>query len=217
MSGDKDQSRRKSTEAAAADGPKGRRLLLIVIAGALLIGGPLLVALQLKPQPHAAAGAVGGPFKLVDQDGRTADQTRLLGRWSAVFFGYTYCPDVCPATLQMLGAAARRLGPAARDFQVVFITVDPARDTPEALRRYLKAQDLPVPALGLTGSPDEIARAAKAYRVYYAKSGSGADYTMDHSAAIYLMDPMGRFRRPLAPNMTPALAADQIAATEKEP
>jgi protein SCO1/2 len=160
------------------------------------------------------AGAdIGGPFKLVNQDGRAVDQHILDGKWSAVFFGYTYCPDTCPATLQALGAAARQLGDKA-PFQTVFISVDPARDTPAQMKTYLESQGFPAHAVGLTGSPTQIAEAAKVYGVYYAKSGAGADYTVDHSAAVYLMDPKGRFARPLSHDMAPALIAQQIEAAE---
>jgi len=193
-------------------------ILPIVLAAAVLgLVGVCAAALLTLKAPAAAtadAGAsVGGPFHLVDQDGRAVDQHILDGKWSAVFFGYTYCPDTCPATLQALGAASRQLGPA-RPFQTVFISVDPARDTPAQMKTYLESQGFPAHAVGLTGSPAQVAGAAKAYGVYYAKSGTGADYTMDHSAAVYLMDPKGRFARPLSHDMAPALIAQQIKAAE---
>ena len=167
-----------------------------------------------KPPPAVAGSQIGGPFHLVDQNGAAVDQHILDGKWSAVFFGYTYCPDSCPATLQALGVAARQLG-AATPFQTVFITVDPARDTPAQMKTYLQNQGFPAHAVGLTGSPNQIAAAAKAYGVYYAKSGTGEDYTVDHSAAVYLMDPHGRFARPLSHDMAPALIAQQIQAAER--
>ncbi len=170
-----------------------------------------------NPAPHLAdAGpAIGGPFHLVDQDGRPVDQHILDGHWSAVFFGYTFCPDTCPATLQALGAAARQLGSAV-PFQVVFVTVDPARDTPAQMKTYLSSQGFPAHAIGLSGTPAQVAAIAKAYGVYYARSGTGADYTMDHSAAVYLMDPKGRFARPLSHDMAPALIAQQIRAAQQD-
>jgi protein SCO1/2 len=163
-----------------------------------------------------ASPPVGGPFHLVNQDGRSVDQHVLDGRWSAVFFGYTYCPDTCPATLQALGAASRQLKavPGAPPFQVVFISVDPARDTPSQMKLYLQSQGFPARAVGLTGSPEQVAAVAKAYGVFYAKAGTGADYTVDHSAAVYLMDPKGRFARALSHDMAPALIAQQIDAAE---
>src|SRR5579871_3056124 len=121
--------------------------------------------------------AVGGPFHLVDQDGRAVDQSILDGRWTAVYFGYTYCPDVCPTTLQMLGQAQGELGAKGKDFRVVFITVDPERDTPAQLKAYLSNQGFPAGAVGLTGAPAQVAQAAAAYGVYFQKAGSGANYT----------------------------------------
>lgn len=189
----------------------GRAGLAVVVVLALVLAG-LAGSMWWEVQTSAAApggaAGIGGPFHMVDQDGRPVDAGILKGRWSAVFFGYTFCPDVCPATLQALGQAARRLGPAARDLQVVFVTVDPARDGPRQMKAYIEAQALPVPTIGLTGTAAQVAAMAKAYRVYYARSGSGPNYTMDHSAAVYLMDPQGRFAAPL----TAAMKPDQIAA-----
>jgi protein SCO1/2 len=107
------------------------------------------------------------------------------------------------------------LGDAAKTFQVVFISVDPARDTPTQMKTYLESQGFPAHAVGLTGSPAEIAAVTKAYGVYYAKSGTGADYTVDHSAAVYLMTPQGRFARPLSHDMAPNLIVQQIKAAEQ--
>jgi protein SCO1/2 len=98
----------------------------------------------------------------------------------------------------------------------VFVTVDPARDTPAQMKAYLSSQGFPAHAIGLSGPPTQVAAIAKAYGVYYARSGSGADYTMDHSAAVYLMDPKGRFARPLAHDMAPTLIAQQIKAAQQE-
>jgi protein SCO1/2 len=127
-----------------------------------------------------------------------------------VFFGYTFCPDVCPTTLQALAAVQDQLGPKAKDFQVVFVSVDPARDTPVKLKDYLSTHGFPAGVIGLTGAPEQVARAAKAYRVYFARHGDGPDYLMDHSVATYLMDPDGRFAAVLAPGETPQEAAAQI-------
>lgn len=184
-------------------------LILACVIGVAVAGALLWRAGVFRPAPPPAA--VGGPFNLVDQDGRPATQDVLKGQWSAVFFGFTYCPDVCPATLQALGSAADRLGPKARDLQVVFISVDPARDTPAQLKAYLAAQNLPVKTIGLTGSDAQVAAAAKAYKVYYAKDGSGPDYSINHSTAAYLMDPKGRFVRVLAYGLTPEQMAELIA------
>lgn len=154
---------------------------------------------------------IGGPFRLVDQLGQPADERVLLGKWSAVFFGYTYCPDTCPATLQALAAAQARLGPMAKTFQVVFISVDPARDTPAQMKLYLSAQGFPQGAIGLTGAPAQVAQVAQAYHAYYAKQGDSAqNYTVQHTAAIYLMNPKGQFVKPLDESQTPDALAAQI-------
>jgi len=162
--------------------------------------------------PAPAPSAVGGPFHLVDQSGAPVDERLLRGKWSAVFFGYTYCPDVCPTTLAALGQTVADLGPDARRFQVVFITVDPARDTPAALKAYLDSPTFPPGSRGLTGSPEQIAAVASAYHVYYQKVPQGASYSMDHSAVIYLMDPQGQFVRPLDVGVAPAEVARQVRA-----
>ncbi len=177
----------------------------------------VLVAVSFAVQRGAGDGGkalVGGPFQLVDQDGGAADEAVLKGRWSAVFFGFTHCPDVCPGTLQALSAAAAQLGPEqAKDLQVVFISVDPARDTPAALKSYLESQRLPVRTVGLTGDEAHIKAAAAAYRAYYERAGlKGGGYTMNHSTAVYLMDRRGRFDRVLAYGLTPAEMAVQIKA-----
>ncbi len=138
------------------------------------------------------------------------NQSLLKGKWSAVYFGYTYCPDVCPTTLQMLGTVDRSLGARQQDFQVVFVTVDPARDTPSQLKLYLSNGVFPPGAIGLTGTPEQIAQIAGAYGVYYQKQGTGADYSVNHSSAIYLMNPKGGFDSVIASDSTPADARAAI-------
>jgi len=162
-------------------------------------------------QTDTGHAAPGGAFSLVDQDGKPTTQSVLNGKWSVVFFGYTFCPDFCPTTLTTLGQAMTQLGPRAKDVQVVFITVDPARDTPAALKTYMTSRVFPKNMIGLTGAPDQVARAAKDYFVYYQKEGSGSNYTMDHSTALYLMGPDGRFRTVIADGLTPQQDAQQIA------
>ncbi len=194
----------------------GLIIALVGLVAIAAVGGAALLAWRAPAPPGAKAGLqIGGPFHLVNQDGKPVDQHILDGKWSAVFFGYTYCPDTCPATLQALGAATRQLGGAAKTFQTVFISVDPARDTPAQMKTYLANQGFPANAVGLTGTPQQVAQAAKAYSVYYAKSGSGEDYTVDHSAAVYLMNPQGVFTRPLAHDMAPTLIAQQIKAAQQ--
>ncbi len=154
--------------------------------------------------------AIGGPFRLVDDAGRPVDQHVLDGRWSAVFFGYTNCPDTCPATLQALNAAAQQLGGGRKAFQVVFISVDPARDTPAEMKLYDTSQGYPPGGLrGLTGTPAQVASVADEYHAFY-KAGTGPGYAVQHSAAIYLMDPQGRFVKPLDETQPPTSLARQI-------
>lgn len=183
-------------------------LAILAVAFAALTG--LAVKRGILGAPSQSA-AIGGPFHLVDQAGRATDAGVLKHRWNALFFGYTYCPEACPTTLTTLAHAQDLLGPKAKDLQVVFVSIDPQRDTPAVLKTYLSSQSFPRGTIGLTGSAAEVAVAAKAYHVYYAKAGKGADYTMDHSTALYLMDPRGRFQRVIAYGVTPEEMARQIA------
>jgi protein SCO1/2 len=157
------------------------------------------------------AVSIGGPFHLTDQDGRPRDQSMLKGKWSAVFFGYTYCPDVCPTTLQTLAEAQDRLGPKAGKFQVVFISVDPERDTPAQLRTYLSSPAFPKGAVGLTGTSAQVADVAKAYHAFYQKQGSGSGYEVQHGSTVYLMDPKGSFSGVIAFGLPPDEVARQIS------
>jgi len=188
--------------------------LILVLATALsfaLAGCGPQKPIQAGGQVQSSGVAlIGGPFQLVDQDGKAVDQRLLDHKWSAVFFGYTYCPDVCPTTLQTLAQAKAKLGDAAKDLQVVFISVDPERDTPAQMKSYLATPAFPHPMLGLTGSPAQVAAAAKAYRVYFKKRGEGDSYLMDHSAVIYLMNPDGKFDRVVTESLTPVEIASQI-------
>lgn len=141
------------------------------------------------------AAAIGGPFRLIDQNGQPFGDQDLKGKTFLVFFGFTHCPDVCPTTLFEISEIMRKLGPAADRTAALFISVDPERDTPEAMRDYLASFD---PHLrGLTGDAAALNAVAKAYRVYYKKVPlEGDDYTMDHTAIVYLMDKDGRFVSP---------------------
>lgn len=162
------------------------------------------------------ADLIGGPFQLVDQTGKPVDQSLLKGRWSAVFFGFTYCPDICPTSMFALGQAEGLLGPKAKDFQTVFISVDPERDTPARLAAYVAIPGYPKALHGLTGTPQQVAVAAKAYRVPYQKVGSGPDYEVQHSGIIYLMTPRGRFACVIAPETSPPEMARKIAAAMQQ-
>ena len=150
---------------------------------------------------------VGGPFQLVDQEGRPVDESLLEGKWSLVFFGFTYCPDFCPTTLAALEATKQRLGDKAKDLQIVFISVDPERDTPQALKDYLSSDGFPEGVIGLTGTPEQVRAAADAYRAYSQKVGEGEGYTMNHSLTVYLMGPDGTFRTAVAEELGPERSA----------
>jgi protein SCO1 len=185
-------------------------IVAIAFAGVLVIAAGVLLALALRETPRGAAGtalasAIGGPFQLIDQNGKPFSDADLKGKWHLIFFGYTHCPDACPTALNEMSLALDRLGMKRDEVGVVFITVDPERDTPDALKCYVQSFDAPIVAL--TGSPEAVAQAAKAYRVFYAKHPrADGDYDMDHSAVIYVMNPEGRFTA----TFTPDSSADAI-------
>ena len=184
-----------------------RRNTLLLGAGLAVIAG--LAGWQYlgrsdRPVGRSLLPTIGGPFTLVDQTGKTVKNSDLQGRQLLIFFGYTYCEDACPTALTTMGDALDLLGAKADDITPVFITVDPERDTPEQLAMYVEYFH---PRLvGLTGTAEQVAKVAKAYRVYYAKAGEpGAhthdnnddhthDYDMDHTSITYLMDRDGTFR-----------------------
>lgn len=135
---------------------------------------------------------VGGPFALTDHTGKRVTEKDFTGKPTLVFFGYTHCPDVCPTTLYETTQWLAALGDKADRLNVLFISVDPERDTVPVLADYMKAFDPRI--RGLTGTPEEVAEAAKAWRAYYAKvPGEGTDYTMNHQAVVYMMDERGLF------------------------
>lgn len=138
--------------------------------------------------------SVGGPFSLVDPTGKIVTDADFRGRWMLVYFGYTFCPDVCPTELQAVAAGMDLLGKQAEQVVPIFITVDPERDTPAAMGEYVKLFDDRL--IGLTGSSDQVKVATRAYRVYAAKSDSKTTnaYLMDHSSFVYLMGPDGTLR-----------------------
>ena len=186
-----------------------RRLMLLAPAGILatgLVGAGAWLSLA-RPDAGGVAG-IGGPFRLQTADGREVTDADFRGKWMVVYFGYTSCPDVCPTGLQTIANALDTLGPEAkRRAAVLFVTVDPERDSPKILQDYVSAFDAPITGLG--GSPEQVAAMAKAYRVYYAKHPkAGGDYDMDHSSIIYVMDPRGRFTA----NFTHETAPDAIAS-----
>ena len=155
--------------------------------------------------------SIGGPFTLENSAGKTVTAADFHGKYMLVYFGYTYCPDVCPTTLNVIAAALDDLGPRAKKLVPIFITVDPQRDTPQVMQRYTAAFSPEL--IGLTGTPGEVAQVAKEYRVYYAKHVTGPssnDYSMDHSSIIYLMGPDGKFIAPIGAEQSPADMAAHI-------
>lgn len=187
----------------------------LILISACVIGLVFLAAVAWRAGVFAGddkgTAMVGGPFELVDQNGAPVDEKILKGKWSAVFFGFTYCPDVCPTTMQVLGSAQQQLGAKADKLQVVFISVDPERDTPEQIKTYLTNEGFPKGAIGLTGTPDKVAAVGKAYRIYYKKRGEGPDYLVDHSTPVYLMNPKGQFDRVIPFGLSPEDVARQIS------
>src|SRR5215471_1176573 len=167
----------------------------------LVTNGPLRSATQ--------AVEIGGPFRLTDQDGRTISDQDFKGKPLLVFFGFTHCPDICPTTLFDVSEVLRKLGPDADRVGAIYVTVDPERDTTAALKDYMSSFD---PHLrGLTGDADAIQAIAKAYRVYYKKVPlQDGDYTMDHTAIVYLMGKDGHFIAPFSLKRTPEVAAADL-------
>lgn len=166
-----------------------------LLIAAVLAGVSAMVYLRTGPAAMRTSGTalVGGPFQLTSHTGAQVTDQQFRGRHMLVFFGYTYCPDVCPAGLQVMTSALEKLGPAADSIQPLFITVDPERDTVPVLASYM--ENFHPRLIGLTGSLDDIAKTAQDYRVYFKKAGdtSGEDYLMDHSSILYLMGPNGEF------------------------
>ncbi len=181
------------------------------VAIAVALGIAAAVGLIGLTRWHATGPAlIGGPFSLIDGAGHAVTERDFRGRWMLVYFGYTHCPDACPTTLSDLGAALDRLPSAQRArFVPIFITVDPARDTPSVMGAYVHA--FGPDFVGLSGSDVAVAAAAHGYRVYAQKHpGKGGDYSMDHSSLIYVMDPAGNFSTVIGDNSAPPAIAAQL-------
>jgi protein SCO1/2 len=157
----------------------------------------------------ATPAAIGGSFQLTDQNGQAVTEQNMQGQPTLIFFGFTHCPDVCPTSLFEMSEVLRAMGKDADRVNAYFISVDPERDTTEAMKDYLSSFD---PHLkGLTGNPDQVAKVISAYRVYARKVPlKDGDYTMDHTALIYLMDRGGRFVSPFNLKRTPDQAAADL-------
>jgi len=192
-----------------------RTARILVATGAFVAGLVLCTAVVLLVSggsqgptlPQVAA--IGGPFSLTDQNGRTVTDQDFKGRPFLVFFGFTHCPDICPTTMFEISEIFKKLGPDGDRVRAVFITVDPERDTPAALKDYLSSFDPRI--VGVTGDEAAITAVAKAYRAYYKRMPlAEGGYTMDHTAIIYLMDKQGRFVAPFKLDKSPQNAAKEL-------
>jgi protein SCO1 len=179
-------------------------LIAAAFAGALVLVAGVLLGVAFRDQAKGVADSplasvIGGKFSLVDENGKPFTEADLKGKWHLVFFGYTHCPDVCPTALNDLSLALDKLGAKKNDVGIVFISVDPERDTPAVLKSYIDSFGGPIVAL--TGTDDAVKQAAQDYKVYYAKHPrADGGYDMDHSALIYVMDPQGRFTATFTPD-----------------
>jgi protein SCO1 len=192
---------------------RGRSSRVLLLFGAYLCGLALVfgavVFITGRSPLGPAVAAVGGPFHLEDQNGKPVSDADMNGRPFLVFFGFTRCPEVCPTTLFYISEMLRRLGKDADRTGALFITVDPERDTPVTLKDYLSNFDPHLRAL--TGDPAAVEAALKAYRVYAKKVPlEGGDYTMDHTAVVYLMDKDGHFVAPFNLKRPPEAAAAEL-------
>jgi len=187
------------------------RPLVIVAAfvGSLAIGLLVMLWALGGTRSIATPAAIGGPFQLTDQSGQTVTEKEMQGRPTLIFFGFTHCPDVCPTSLFEISEVLRAMGQDADRVNAYFISVDPERDTADAMKDYLSSFD---PHLkGLTGPPQDLAKVISEYRVYAKKVPlKDGDYTMDHTALVYLMDREGKFVAPFNLKRTPDEAATDL-------
>lgn len=195
------------------------RILIVVLVALAAVSAAVAAMLvarsdrQAVQRPGAGLVQIGGPLELLDQDGRRLSEAALAGRFRLVYFGYTYCPDMCPLGLHTMAEAIDRLPPeTAQRIQPIFVSVDPERDTPAVLKDYVAAFHPRL--IGLTGTVEEIEAVKKAWRVYARKSEEkrGEDYLVDHSTFTYLMGPDGRYLAHFGHGTTPEQMAERIAA-----
>jgi len=195
---------------------RGLKRGLAIVAALVVIGlGAFAAYNWLAPSKDEGGSgqvAIGGAFELVDHNGRAVTDKDFAGRLMLIYFGFTHCPDICPTGLQTIAMAMDELGSAADKVTPILITVDPERDTPAVMKEYVEAFHERL--VGLTGTPEQIAKAARAYRVYYQKvalKDSSLGYSVDHSGFIYLMDGQGRYLSHFRHDATP----EQIAQRTK--
>jgi cytochrome oxidase Cu insertion factor (SCO1/SenC/PrrC family) len=192
-----------------------RRTFLVAVLLLLTAAVLAVASFVYQPSPRgplsSGTALVGGPFTAVNHQGLTVTEKTYQGHYRLMFFGFTFCPDVCPTELQVMAEALKQLGKDGDSIVPIFVTIDPARDTPALMKSYVEAFD---PRLvGLTGSAEQIAGIAKAWRVFYQKvdnKARPADYTMDHSSLIFLMDGDNRFLKHFQYETDPKVLADAI-------
>lgn len=172
-----------------------RVILALAVAVLATVAGVLFSNLRLTPPVGPLAGSgVGGPFTLVDQDGRAVTDRSYAGKYRLMYFGYTFCPDVCPVDVQKIAQGIKVFATKdpvrAAKVAAMFVTVDPERDTPSVVKTFVRAFSPTM--VGLTGTPAQVEAARKVFRIYARRASKGRDYLVDHSATIYLMDPENR-------------------------
>ena len=194
-----------------------KRSILIIVPAVALIASLAVVWQIMTPKDHERipvagpdSSLIGGAFTLTSHTGKKVSDSDFRGKYMLVYFGYTFCPEICPTELQAMTEAIDLLGKSGEEVVPILISVDPERDTVEKLKEYVPLFHKTL--VGLTGTPEEIAKAAKAYRVYYAKAGEGASYEMDHSAIIYLMDRKGKYATHFAYGVAPEKMAQKMKA-----
>lgn len=169
-----------------------------IILTAMAVAGPIAAdempsAARLMDDLMWGRGPIGGPFALVDHTGKLRSDAEFRGKLLVIYFGYTYCPDVCPTDLMAIAQAVDSLGPAGEMIQPIFISVDPERDTPDRLAEYVSAFHPRM--IGMTGTPDQVRKVALSYKAYYAKvsEGNGTDYAIEHTGVVYLVGLSGEY------------------------
>lgn len=182
--------------------------LAIFALGAFLAYSTVPIMLRGDQSPIAATADVGGPFTALNASGETFGQKDMLGRPHVMFFGFTHCPDICPTTLYEASQWLQELGPQGDQIDVYFVSVDPERDTPEALSRYLSGFDPRIK--GITGSLEQISDLARKWRVFIQKVGEGDDYTVSHTSNSFLMNSKGQFVRTIAYGENAEVAVSKI-------
>jgi protein SCO1/2 len=192
------------------------KLWLLFLGTIIVLSVIIIITLKpdqtFKKSSTQISNLIGGEFSLLNQNAQPVTENFFLGNYALIFFGFTYCPDVCPTVLQTVSVSLDLLGKVATKIKPVFITIDPERDTPSVLKSYL--ENFHPFITGLTGTPDQVKKVAKAYGVYYARAKEGKEskdnYFMDHSGGIYLMGPDGKFIKRFSHSVTPEEIVDKI-------